>query len=255
MPSAVLDPRVRGDDGQRGPKGSPQRGPKGQWGLASGLRYCRFECSGRGDSTAIVAPDGQRMELALYANGCIHGITNPASETYHMVYAAGGLLQAFTDPRGHTSHVTYDALGRLIRDENAAGGSWDLARTEETSAYEITLASAEGRATTYRVENLGHGRGTPPQHRPGRHHTGDPHHSRRHAHRHPVRRERGGAQGRTRSALRDGSAGDRGTPARRRRSPAAAIVTGKRIRRSLRINAPAQSPCGSRRGGIAGSRR
>ena len=86
------------------------------------------------------------------ASGYIHAITNPANETYHMVCAAGGLLQAFTDPRGHTPHMTYDALGRLIRDENAAGGFGDLPRTEETSAYEITLASAEGRTITYRVE-------------------------------------------------------------------------------------------------------
>jgi YD repeat-containing protein len=51
----------------------------------SGLRYCIFECSGRGDSTAIVAPDGQHTELALDASGYIHAITNPANETYHMV--------------------------------------------------------------------------------------------------------------------------------------------------------------------------
>jgi len=110
-----------------------------------------------GDPTAIIAPDGQRTELALDANGYISTITNPAAEAYQMGYAANGLLQEFTDPRNNTSLLTYDALGRLTRDENAAGGFWDLDRTEEASAYEVTLTSAEGRATTHRLENQANG--------------------------------------------------------------------------------------------------
>jgi len=107
-----------------------------------------------GEPTAIVAQDGQRTELTVDTAGDLTSIANPAGHSYGMAYSAGELLTTFTDPRGNSSHVTYDALGRLSRDENAAGGSVDLSRTESGDAYEVTLTSGEGQATSYRVETL-----------------------------------------------------------------------------------------------------
>lgn len=39
-----------------------------------------------------------------------------------------------------------------MKDENAAGGFWALARTEDTAGHAVSMASAEGRTTAYRVE-------------------------------------------------------------------------------------------------------
>ncbi|MEK7322121.1 MAG: hypothetical protein AABZ84_03465 [Pseudomonadota bacterium] len=107
-----------------------------------------------GQPTAIVAPDGQRTTLSLNANGYLTHITNPAGESYQATYTADGLLLSFTDPRNHTSHMTYDALGRLTRDENAAGGFWNLTRADLETGYHVSMSSALGRTTSYAVERL-----------------------------------------------------------------------------------------------------
>lgn len=107
-----------------------------------------------GQPTAIVAPDGQRTTLSLNANGYLTQITNPAGESYQATYTADGLLLSFTDPRNHTSHMTYDARGRLTRDENAAGGFWNLTRADLETGYHVSMSSALGRTTSYAVERL-----------------------------------------------------------------------------------------------------
>ncbi|WP_295433562.1 PKD domain-containing protein [uncultured Thiodictyon sp.] len=109
-----------------------------------------------GDPTAIISPDGQRTELTQDANGYLATITNPAGETHRMTYTADGLLTRFEDPRGHASTMTYDDDGRLQIDANAAGGSQTLARTvqEISPGTEVTVTSAEGATTRYKVEDL-----------------------------------------------------------------------------------------------------
>ena len=69
--------------------------------------------------------------------GCSR-VTNPADEAHAMGYSADGLLQTFTDPLGNIHRYTYDALGRLIKDEDPAGGSTTLARTEQSNGYTVT---------------------------------------------------------------------------------------------------------------------
>jgi RHS repeat-associated protein len=63
-------------------------------------------------------------------------------------------MQRFSDPRGNASRFSYDSFGRLTRDEDAAGGSTDLARTDQANGYTITTTSALGRVRTYQVEGL-----------------------------------------------------------------------------------------------------
>ena len=115
---------------------------------------------GSGDPTAIVAPFGQRTTLTLNADGYLASITNPAGEAHQAAYTVDGLLSTFTDPRGNSSVMTYDTLGRLIRDENAAGGFWTLSRTEQANGYTVTVTSALNRTVVYKAENLAHGRST-----------------------------------------------------------------------------------------------
>lgn len=107
-----------------------------------------------GNPTAIVAPFGQRTALTLDANGYLASVTNPAGETHRMAYTADGLLNEFKDPKGQASTFAYDSLGRLIMDQDAVGGSQNLARAELANGYEVTRSTGLNRATQYKVENL-----------------------------------------------------------------------------------------------------
>lgn len=110
-----------------------------------------------GTPLALTAPDGQRTEFTVDANGFLATTRNPAGETQRFAYTEGSLLTAMTDPRGHTSTFQYDNDGRLLRDTNAAGGGWQLARTNTATGYHVTMTSAENRATNYAIEHFNDG--------------------------------------------------------------------------------------------------
>jgi RHS repeat-associated protein len=107
-----------------------------------------------GAPAAIVAPGGQRTELAVGGDGWLSAVIDPLAQAHTMTYAPLGLLETFTDPRGSTSRFFYDGLGRLSRDEDPHGGSVTLARTDFDNGYAVTTTTALGRARTYRVEAL-----------------------------------------------------------------------------------------------------
>jgi RHS repeat-associated protein len=118
----------------------------------------RVEHNEKGQPTAIVAADGQRSALKVDANGYLEAITNPANEITKMGYGNGGLLTVFTDPRNQTAAITYDAAGRLLKDQNAAGGFWSLVRSDlGKDNYEVSMTTALNRQTRYKVENLANG--------------------------------------------------------------------------------------------------
>ncbi|HKH46803.1 MAG TPA: RHS repeat-associated core domain-containing protein [Thermoanaerobaculia bacterium] len=119
---------------------------------ADGLRT-RIERDAAGQAQAVVAPFGQRTELA-YANGSLASIRNPAGETVRLTSTPDGLLTGLTDPRNHAYTFTWDGLGRLRRDTDPAGGFKALTRTSQDDAYRIDLTTAEGRTTSYTVESL-----------------------------------------------------------------------------------------------------
>ncbi|HRY14857.1 MAG TPA: PKD domain-containing protein, partial [Candidatus Competibacteraceae bacterium] len=89
-----------------------------------------LEQDASGNPLAIVAPFGQRTTLNVNSDGYLASISNPANETYRIEYTGDGLLSRFIDPKGNASTMVYDVLGRLLQDNNAAGGSHTLARTE-----------------------------------------------------------------------------------------------------------------------------
>src|SRR5262249_1302234 len=111
--------------------------------------------------TAIVAPFGQQTTLAVQADGFLSRVTNPAGEFEQFTYNGGnaeGLLSTRSDARGNVHHYVYDALGRLIRDENPAGGVKILARNDiTTDYYTVSVTTALGLVTTYEVEELSNG--------------------------------------------------------------------------------------------------
>ena len=110
-----------------------------------------IERDGTGKPTAIIAPFGQRTTLTLDASGYLARVTNPAGEQYQMTYTSGGLLTEFKDPRNHASTMTYDALGRLLKDQNAAGGFTELARTDNRTQYAVGVTTATGQQSNYQV--------------------------------------------------------------------------------------------------------
>ena len=110
-----------------------------------------------GVPTAIVEPHGQRTMLSVDGNGDLSRITNPASESLAYSYDADGLMQTFTDPRGKVHSFHYDAVGRLLLDENSAGGLKRLERSDRTDGYSVSVTTALGRTTLHDVKPIGTG--------------------------------------------------------------------------------------------------
>lgn len=114
-----------------------------------------------GNPISITSQDGQVTTLTLDANGYLATVANPNNETFQMVYDTGGLMTSFTRPKAltdpdpnanYTTSVTYDALGLLDRDTGADNGFLDIDRTEDADGYTITATTAEGRASSFHVE-------------------------------------------------------------------------------------------------------
>ncbi|MCY1019272.1 HNH/endonuclease VII fold putative polymorphic toxin [Pyxidicoccus sp. MSG2] len=115
-------------------------------------RFTRVERDGAGQPAAIVSPEGDRTTLALGADGYLSRVTNAANESVRLEYRPGGLLTKLTDPRGHEHLFTYDGEGRLVRDEDPAGGWKSLERTDAADGFSVRVSTALGRTTTYAVQ-------------------------------------------------------------------------------------------------------
>ena len=108
-----------------------------------------------GAPTSIVAPFSQVTTLSADAEGYLDLIENPEGEAVTMTYHPGtGLLHTLEDAKLQAHEFTYDALGRLWMDENPAGGSKTLVRTDVSNGYTVDLTTALGRTTEYEVTQL-----------------------------------------------------------------------------------------------------
>ena len=116
-----------------------------------------IEHDGAGRPTAIVSPYGQQTTLDVDANGYLSSVSRPGGPTDVFTYSADGLMLTRTDPRQKLYEFEHDALGRLVRDEDPAGGYQALSRTDDGDAYEVVRQTAEGRSTRYRVERQADG--------------------------------------------------------------------------------------------------
>lgn len=81
-------------------------------------------------------------------------VTNPNGKKTELTYSADGLLATLKDARTNRDTFTYDANGRLIEDEDPAGGFKALARTEQSNGWTVSLSTALTRTTSYQVEQL-----------------------------------------------------------------------------------------------------
>ncbi|MEK7863983.1 MAG: hypothetical protein AAB295_12070, partial [Chloroflexota bacterium] len=116
----------------------------------------RVERDAAGAATAVIAPHGQRTELAIGADGYVTRLADGTGAAFAFEYAGtsattAGLLAALTDARGGVARFTYDALGRLVRDEDAAGGFVALARSGSGATKTVAVTTAEGRIARYGV--------------------------------------------------------------------------------------------------------
>lgn len=105
--------------------------------------------------TSIVAPFSQVTTLSVDAEGYLDLIENPEGEAVNMTYHPGtGLLHTLEDAKIQTHEFTYDALGRLWVDENPAGGSKTLVRTDTSNGYTVDLTTKLGKNTEYGITKL-----------------------------------------------------------------------------------------------------
>ncbi len=110
-----------------------------------------IERASEGDPQAIIAPYGQRTELAVGADGYLSEISPPGQHHY-MTYGPGGLMETFEWPTGDTSSMSYDELGRISVDTDRDGAPMSLVRTDTDLGWDVTRTTAEGRTFDYVVE-------------------------------------------------------------------------------------------------------
>ncbi len=112
----------------------------------------RIERDAAGRPTAIVAPRGQRTGIGVDASGFVSNLSDEAGGTITLVCDDGGLLQSMSGPRPGSEHrFRYDVVGRLLRDEDPAGGFQTLVYGGVTHGTEVTRQTALGRTSHYQV--------------------------------------------------------------------------------------------------------
>lgn len=121
-------------------------------------RVTTIQRDAQGNPVSMTAPDGQITLLATQTvDGSVHlaAVKDPAGDAWTMGYdPTSGLLTSYTDPRGNTDQYTYDSNGFLIKDVDAVGGGWTLARTgstDQSQPYTVTMASGMGRTYSFAV--------------------------------------------------------------------------------------------------------
>ena len=114
-----------------------------------------------GRPTAIVSPYGQRTSLAVNSEGWLERVSNTAGEMVEIGYTEGGLFNSLLDSRGGLHRFVYDTMGRLVRDEDPAGGVTSLERQEIENGYLVRRQEKIDEntevVTTYQVETLSTG--------------------------------------------------------------------------------------------------
>ncbi len=110
--------------------------------------------NGAGEPTAIIAPFGQVTTLTTDpVSGLIATISDPLSNTTQLSYTQDGLLTELITPNGQRHSFDYDPEGRLILDEDPAGGSLTLTRAGGSNTYNVNLTSKMNRERSYFVDN------------------------------------------------------------------------------------------------------
>ncbi|MDP9068427.1 MAG: hypothetical protein M3N53_08820 [Actinomycetota bacterium] len=110
-----------------------------------------IERNDAGTPTAIVSPYGQRTLLAVDQNGYLSSITDPVGNSVLTTHSASGLLASFTDENGNAHAFSFSEVGRLTVDDPPGPALTSLSRTGTQRDYTVSVSTAGGRTTTYRV--------------------------------------------------------------------------------------------------------
>ena len=109
---------------------------------------------GAGKPVRIEAQHGQVTTLGTDGSGkFLTSIANPKGEVYALAPDGGGLLQSMTNPRQHTWVYTFQD-GRLLTDDDEAGGGNTFSVSESGVTREVTKTTREHRVTHYVVQQL-----------------------------------------------------------------------------------------------------
>ncbi len=114
----------------------------------------RIEHDANGQPISILAPFGQRTALLTNGDGFVNGIGDEEGNVVGLTYDAGGLLQALRGPRADVGEhrFYYDAEGRLLRDEDPAGGFQTLNHSGSAFTEQVDHQSALGRVSRFVVQ-------------------------------------------------------------------------------------------------------
>jgi RHS repeat-associated protein len=104
-----------------------------------------------GNPKAIVSPYGQQTILLLDTTGYLGSIINPVNDTIWFTYSGDGLMKTMTDAKGSVHTFTYDTLGRLIKDEDPAGGYKTLTNLKTSNGFAVKVETALGDPAIYSV--------------------------------------------------------------------------------------------------------
>ncbi|MBE2294551.1 MAG: hypothetical protein IAF00_06345, partial [Phycisphaerales bacterium] len=118
-----------------------------------------FDRDSAGQITAVTGPFGQHTTLS-YSGGQLVQVQQPGGLTHKMEYASAtsNLLTRYQDARGSVDRFSYTSRGRLVSNNNPAGGGWNLAVSaqernfwDSSKQHIVTALSAEGRALKHRL--------------------------------------------------------------------------------------------------------
>ncbi len=118
---------------------------------------CGFDdCKSITPPTGIASNEPTTLEFQDYGGTLyLAGIVNANNETIQLAYGTGGLLTDLTDAKGQHHHFTYDSFGMLTNDQNpqpSAGVTLARSAPVTGSGWDVSLTTAESRATTYSVD-------------------------------------------------------------------------------------------------------
>lgn len=119
--------------------------------------HLRIERDLDGSPLALVAPFGQRTELAVDEQGHLERVTNPAGQSFRFTTDSGGLLTELRNRRDQAKRFAYDTHGRLIRHEDVGGNATEFSREDAQDGFAVEASSPEGRIHRFEVTALSDG--------------------------------------------------------------------------------------------------
>jgi RHS repeat-associated protein len=103
-------------------------------------RITTLERATSGLVSAVIAPNGERTEIGMNAQGDLQSATNPANERLVFTYGTGGLLLGTSDPSGASlAAYVYNVDGTLAARTNALGGTTTYTHSGTSETAQVSV--------------------------------------------------------------------------------------------------------------------